>query len=337
VAISRPLTSLTFVQDGYGIRPILHKSQRRELQTSRRPDVDGDALHALLRRALGTADLTSERTADGVSTQVYRVIRGDDGAVLYARIAEEPDEDLTVDAELFERLSELGVMAPRPIHVEPFDVDIGRSVLVMTAVPGVPLSTCRDPSEAKPVAVEAGRQLAILNTIVVDGFGWVVREPRPDRGLHAEHDTYAAFVPFTLPDGVLTAPAHQHLQTLIEQERARDLPLAHLAHGDFDTTQIFHGGERFTGFIDFGEIRGTEPSFDLGHFLLHDEESVPFPLFDDLLSGYRDVTALPSSDEMYRSAVLLGARQLSRWLMRGGTTSHPIIATRVNRLQVLLA
>jgi aminoglycoside phosphotransferase (APT) family kinase protein len=244
---------------------------------------------------------------------------------------------LTVDAELFERLSELGVMAPRPIHVEPFDVDIGRSVLVMTAVPGVPLSTCRDPSEAKPVAVEAGRQLAILNTIVVDGFGWVVREPRPDRGLHAEHDTYAAFVPFTLPDGVLTDMAHQRLQTLIDFEQHREMRVAHLAHGDFDTTPIFHSGQRFTGFIDFGELRGTEPSFDLGHFLLHDEESVPFPLFDDLLSGYSDVASPPSSDDIHRSAVLLGARQLSRWLIRGGITSHPIVAARVHRLEVLLA
>lgn len=44
---------------------------------ARQPDVDADALAALVQRAFGTSVLVHcERTADGVSTQVYRLVRG---------------------------------------------------------------------------------------------------------------------------------------------------------------------------------------------------------------------------------------------------------------------
>jgi aminoglycoside phosphotransferase (APT) family kinase protein len=139
-----------------------------------------------------------------------------------------------------------------------------------------------------------------------------------------------------LPDEVLTEAANERLRAIEEHETQRNLRQAHLAHGDFDTTPIFHNDGRYTGLIDFGEIRGTEPSFDLGHFLLHDGESLPFPLFDEVLTGYADVTTPPAADEIRRSAVLLGARQLARWMKRGGTVAHPIVRARVARLETLL-
>jgi len=98
-------------------------------------------------------------------------------------------------------------------------------------------------------------------------------------------------------------------------------------HGDFDTTPIFQVDGRYSGLIDFGEIRGTEPLFDLGHFLLHDQESMPLPLFDDLLAGYAEVVALSAGhEELVRgSAILLGLRQLARWLgpFRNLRPGHP--------------
>jgi hypothetical protein len=72
----------------------------------RKPDVDQDALEAVLRRVLGPG-LTVARTSAGVSAQVYRVEAA--GRVVYARIAEEDHEDLSVDAALLERLGAVGL------------------------------------------------------------------------------------------------------------------------------------------------------------------------------------------------------------------------------------
>jgi len=116
--------------------------------------------------------------------------------------------------------------------------------------------------------------------------------------------------------------------------------VADLAHGDFDCTHIFEANGSYTGLIDFGEIRGTEP-FDLGHFLLHDGETARWPLFDDLLAGYASVDSAPTLDvaAIVRSALQLGTCQLARWMNRVDPTTAatiPIIQTRVEPLDHLL-
>lgn len=45
---------------------------------------------------------------------------------------------------------------------------------------------------------------------------------------------------------------------------------AFLIHGDFDSSHIFHVRGRYSGIIDFGEIRGSHYLYDLGHFKLHE-------------------------------------------------------------------
>ncbi len=58
-----------------------------------------------------------------------------------------------------------------------------------------------------------------------------------------------------------------------------------MAHGDFDTSHIFAANGSYTGIIDFGEIRGAEPTFDLGHLALHAPDALPA-----VLQGYASVT-----------------------------------------------
>jgi Ser/Thr protein kinase RdoA (MazF antagonist) len=308
----------------------------------RRPNVDGAALGAILRRVLGPG-LRVARTPAGVSAQVYRVQAA--GRVLYARVAEEDHEDLSVDAALLEHLRGEGLQVPPVIHVEPFDQALGRSVLIMGEIAGAPLAQCRDGRVARRVARAAGRELAVLNGVGVRGFGWVQRRP-PVWPLRGTSRDYAEFVASHLPDpwpGPLAAlfPASEldRLWSLVEGERRRELGAAWLAHGDFDTTPIFHLDGRYTGLIDFGEIRGTEPLFDLGHFLLHDRERTPIPLADDLLAGYKEVVALPAGHQelVRRSALLLGLRQLARWLgpFRNLPPDHPAAVDRAARLRRL--
>jgi aminoglycoside phosphotransferase (APT) family kinase protein len=312
----------------------------------RKPDIDASALAALTRRAFGASvPVTCERTPDGVSTQVYRLVRGSE--TFYLRVAEEADENLETDAELHRRLRALGVRVPWVVFVEPFDAAIGRSVVITTEVAGASLAETACSTEvARAVAEEAGEDLAGINGVVVDGFGWVRR-----RGsgwpFQAEHASYLPFLTSSLPadwpgplGSLFSGPILDVIEAMLDHERGLPPAEGRLAHGDFDTTAIFCSGGRYSGLIDFGEIRGAEPLFDLGHFHLHDEERVPGRLLPALLSGYRRTAALPPDPErsIRRSAVLLGLRQLWRWLgpTHGYGLDHPAVTRRAARIRQLI-
>lgn len=313
--------------------------------SDRKPDIERAALERLLKRAFGSATpIDYERTRDGVSTQVYRLHRGSN--VFYLRVAEEEYENQTVDAELHRQLRHRGVRVPDVVYVEPFDPVLRRSVLITSEVPGLPLAQAKSAAAAASVARAAGRDLAILNQMPVDGFAWIRRD-RLAWPLVGELATYGEFVTSYLPDNwpgelqSLFSTVHLGaIEGIIAVERQRPLVHGQLAHGDFDTTAIFQENGQYTGFIDFGEIGGTEPFFDLGHFYLHDGETFPALLLQHLIEGYQEVVVLPPDhlDQIRRSAILLGLRQLSRWIgsERARPLNHPAVRHRARRLAEML-
>ncbi|WP_162907151.1 phosphotransferase family protein [Allorhizocola rhizosphaerae] len=303
----------------------------------RKPDVDATAVDALLQQVFGTS-VTWQRTLDGVSAQVYRVLHGPE--TFYLRIAEEPDDNLQTDAELHQRLRDLGVRVAEPIHVEPFNAGIGRSTMITTEVPGTSLA--ETPTIDAAVVEAAGADLAVLNQQPVDGFGWVRRRGRR-WPLHAEYPSYAEFATSYLPSpwpgplaSLFATPVLDAIEVRIEHERHQPYAPALLTHGDFDLTQIFCADGRYTGLIDFSEIRGAERLFDLGHFYLHDQAA----WLPALLTGYQRVQPLPADhlESIRRSAILLALRQLCRWLgPLNRPPDHPAVIRRTRRISQLVA
>jgi hypothetical protein len=120
-------------------------------------------------------------------------------------------------------------------------------------------------------------------------------------------------------------------------DEARQAAMA--AGRDVAVINYVHAG-RYSGIIDIGEMRGADSSFDLGHFLLHDRETRPASLFGSFLEGYRQVSPLPDDDlqAICTSAILLGLRQLARWLSpaRGYPLSEPLVQRRIAELSHLL-
>ena len=299
----------------------------------------------MLRRAFGaTLPVKFERTAAGVSTSVYLIKRGTGS--YYLRLAEEASENLETDAVLYQRLHDLGVKVAEVLHVEAFSPEVGRSVMITTETTGRSLAEIPSLGVGLTVIEAAGADLARINQVAVDGFGWVTR--RDGRWpMAAAHATYAEFAASEFPDprpgrlgSLFDTRALASIERLIDNERRRPLSHARLAHGDFDVTPIFWAESRYTGIIDFGEIRGTEPLFDLGHFLLHARNPWPAALLPALLRGYQQVTPLePGYEEaMLRSGILLGLRQLCRWLSpaRGFPLDDPAVTRRVRRVRELL-
>jgi len=308
----------------------------------RKPDVDPRALAALLQRVMPQVSVGAERTRDGTSTQVYRLIGGP--TTLYLRIAEDRLDDLRVDAEVLQHLHEQGVSVPEVVYVEPHDSALDRSVMITTELPGEPLASVTSRDEAAGAARAAGRDVALVNQVSVVGYGWI-RRIAPGRPPTAELESYGQFVTEYLfhgwrePLARLFSPSQTDaLVAVIEFERRRQ-PTAKLAHGDLDVTHIFCSGGRYTGIIDFGEMRGADSTWDLGHFLLHDAETSSFQLFDSFLSGYLEVDGSANgSDRIVRSALLVGLRQLCRWIgpKRNLPLDHRSVALRVSQLANLL-
>jgi len=301
-------------------------------------------LGRLVRRVFPEAGSVSVAAAgDRRLVVVYRA-RVDDG-VFYLRLAEEPGQDLTTDAGILDRLRTLGVSVPGVVAAEAAPAELPRSYLIMTEIPGRSLAEGGTDDEARRAARAAGRDTAIINSLTVAGFGWLQRTGAAP--LTAELTSYGDFVGSYLPEswpGWLTGlfePGHlDALETLVQAERARVPGAAHLVHGDLDVTHIITHAGTYRGIIDFGEMRGAERYFDLGHFLLHDGETRSAALFDSFLGGYTEVAELPDDhrEAIRISAILLGLRQLSLWLSpaRNRSPNSRLVQLRVAELTNLL-
>lgn len=289
-------------------------------------------IEALARRIFpGPARVAVERVAEGVSTHVYRVRRG--GEVFYLRVLPEAGASFAPEVRVHALLRERGVSVPEVVYFEHRNEALQRSVMVTTAIAGDHVGRRPVDDDTGRILVAAGRDLAVINSIPVAGFGWIERDRGPVAHLRAEHPTHRAFVLEHFEED-LALLGEQALKgreiAAIREIVARwdgwlDVAGARLAHGDFDATHIFQHGGRYSGIIDFGEIRGGDPCYDLGHFRLHDGETLPIPVLSQLLAGYREAAPLPPDCErrIALSSLLIGIRALARGLRRQPRRAYP--------------
>lgn len=274
---------------------------------------------------------------------VYRAVV--DGVSYYLRLAQEPGQDMTTDALVLQGLRARGARVPEVVAVSPPAAAVPRSWMIMTEIPGRSIACDCTDEEARQAAAAAGRDAAVINSVSVAGFGWIRRDG--PRQLAAELPSYGLFavsdLPAPWPGALRDAFGPRQLEALHElaaAEQDRPLRFGHLAHGDLDVTHVYAHAGRYSGIIDFGEMRGADPCFDLGHFLLHDGETRPARLFSSFLDGYRQVSPLPDGhrEAIRTSAILLGLRQLSQWLSpeRAYPLRRPLVQRRIAGLSKLL-
>lgn len=269
----------------------------------------------------GTSDVSTTWVEGGVSTHVYRIVGGND--VFYLRVLPETGASFAPEVRAHELLRERGVKVPEVIYFEHLNEGLQRSVMMTTEIVGEHVGRRSSVQDIRQILIEAGRDLAILNSIPVNGFGWIKRGRAEVVDLDAEHPSYRAFALEDLGthlssiESVLSAEEIAAArETINRHDRWLDVDQAWLAHGDFDVTHIFQDRGRYTGIIDFGEIRGGDPFYDLGHFRLHDGETLPGRVLPYLLEGYGQVTPLPSDYEqrISFSSLLIGVRWLARMI-----------------------
>lgn len=304
----------------------MRKADRQLNQYPQTASIDMHMVEAVVRRIFHPASPRLERVAEGVSTYVYRILS--DHQTFYLRILPEEGNSFAPEVAAHTQLSQMGVKVPTVISFEHRNDLLRLSIMLITEVKGSPLSASPSLSLAdqKAVVRAAGRDLALLNSITVAGFGWVERDQTNEESLRAQWPTHRAFtLEFWEADlaylaaTVLPAPDVAALERILSRNDPwLDVPQAQLAHGDFDTTHIYHHEGHYTGMIDFGEIRGANRWYDLAHFHIRDGEHLPYRLLPTLLEGYHEVSPLPTNHEEHLrfTSLFINIRALSRALQK---------------------
>lgn len=300
-------------------------------------EVAEGAVRSLLARWFPGENVAVARMGSGGSTPVYRVTIA--GEVHYLRLGEEPGERRDAEVRVHELLRERGVAVPEIVRWEREPPELDRSAALTTRMPGVPLAEFDgDAADAADALRQAGRDLARINAIPVIGYGWANAVVGHDRRLAAEHPTRAAWAAETLVAAHMMATVGsgggQALVDAVQRWSALpDRKTSRLAHGDFDASHIYVDPETgiYQGIIDFGEIRGADPLYDLGHALVHAGDAHGQAGFDGIVAGYREEAAV----DLYAvrlQAISIAARGLAIQLGRAPNTYRDVLARRLAML-----
>lgn len=231
----------------------------------------------------------------GISTDVYKLVGKREN--LYLRLSD-VGKNISTEVLAHKLILEKGVPIPKVLIYEDFNKTLdGYSFMITTEIPGVSAQESKK-KDIHEAVVEAGRQIALINTIPVEGFGWMDHDNPNETRLRGECSTYEEFALETPKDSKIRdylvnkdilskETIDNYIKYLDDNEGLVECTQAHLAHGDFYLSHIFVDGEKFSGFIDFGDVRGTSIYNDLAHFYVYSRE-----YFDDLIKGYVEITPL---------------------------------------------
>ena len=301
--------------------------------------VNARHLQAVVRRIFPSVPTRVERVLEGVSTCVYRIIYPRE--TFYLRILPEEGASFAAEADVHSQLRQLHVKVPEIIYAEPYNDLLQRSIMVTTEIKGQPISQSQVPDQEKlkNIVREAGRDLARINKLAIKGFGWIKRDMSTS-SLEAQWSTCRLFAlefwktDLTyLANHVLSSLEIAHLEHMLSYYNTwLESEQGYLAHGDFDATHIYQEDGRYTGIIDFGEIRGTDGWYDLGHFHVRDGERFPMQLEPYLVQGYEDVASLPPDYEhrIRFTSLLINVRTLT-----GSLQKRPLDRFTQHQLDVL--
>lgn len=288
--------------------------------------IDLAAVQAIVAHIFPSSTPHIEHVAEGVSTHVYRIISRNE--TFYLRILPEVAASFAPEVAAHTQLRRLQVNVPEVIYFEHYNEIAQCSLMVTTEIKGRPLSQSQslETKVLHTILREAGRDLARINSLSVAGFGWILRDAPDTEHLHAQWADHRSFALeywkadlAYLGKNVLSASEIKDLEhILVRYHSWLDVAQAHLAHGDFDVTHIYQENGLYSGIIDFGEIRGTGPWYDLGHFHMREGEQYPTPLLPPLISGYKEIYDLPPNyEQMIRlGSILINVRILARVLQK---------------------
>lgn len=260
-----------------------------------------------------------ERVLEGISTAVFRIETSN--SQFYSRVELEQEESFESQVHVHQILMAKGIHVPEVVAFENHNELLGRSVMLTKAIPGKAIGYDDQAPSTHQILREAGRDLAFVHQVQVEGFGWI-NHGSEGKGLTAEHTSLSSWLEnhFFEPlhalidfDQFPDSEANKIMGLLDVAKSRYEHQESVLAHGDFDVTHIFYDSSGYTGLIDFGDIRGAYANYDLGHFSMENGH-----LLHHLLKGYSEVTPLniEAQYDIQLTAILVAARRIGRRIMQ---------------------
>jgi len=190
-----------------------------------------------------------------------------------------PGDSVRLEAWVSATLRPLGVRVPAVVAVDTSHARFPLDYLLMEEIPGVPLAgwpSDRELSDldlgrpdTQAVLREAGRQLRVVHSVPMPGFGPLTAVPRPAgrRASWREHIGAEArgHLESLVRAGVLAAAEAAVARAVLDPRVDRlELATGVLLHGDFIARHLFvlPGEMRLTGILDFQPTSG-DPAFDI--------------------------------------------------------------------------
>ena len=252
---------------------------------------DPNLLGAALARC-GLAATKVERLIVGQSHEVYRVGTGS-GEGVVVRVAHS-ESRVEVEAAVIERVHAVGVPVPEVLWWEALDHGSGATGLIVQRwAPGARLAELAqaDPPTSAELMVQAGRWLALIHQVTVDGFGDL------DAGLKGAYRTYGEwFVDLLVAsqradveaavaaDSGTRIMVDQAVNFIVAHRGLVDAQLPRLAHGDFSPSNILVTDGRISAIIDWEGAKGAPRANDFAWWASIAEGSTSN--IGPLVSGY---------------------------------------------------
>lgn len=234
----------------------------------------------------------------GCSTFVYRILS--DNGTYYIRLLPE-DDSFASEVLIHEKLIKVGMKVPKVLYFEEKNEITNLSLMILDEIPGDCIEDKSPNENLRKILIEAGRELALLHSIPVNGFGWIDKKNCSElKGEKLDFESYfGEYIDYDL-DKLRLYDFTKEEVNLIEKymQEANDVlkvENAVLVHGDFDISHIFHESGRYSGVIDFGEVRGNNRLYDLATFIGFYQDEVSYSY---LLEGYSQIYSL-SNDDLY--------------------------------------
>lgn len=282
--------------------------------SQQRWDTPRELLDAAVRRAIGRGATRWERAHAGMSNETYFASAGADDLVV--RVARTSEPHFEQERWAIARARERGVPAPEVLLVAHERTAAALlSICVQRRLTGVPLGTVarrrgRADLVLERLLREAGRILASIHTISVEGFG-----PLDGSG-HGTLATWGAFLVGRL-DGTSGpgVPEVERACALLDDHRAFvDSVSAHLLHFDYEPAHLLvdEATTQISGVVDFEDCKGGDPAYEFAQWdVIHDA----YAPVAALTAGYLELVAETADFE--RRRLLSELHRRVREVLRG--------------------
>jgi fructosamine-3-kinase len=259
-------------------------------------------------------DCEIQKVEDGVITDVYKLKNSE---TYYLKIFSD-NHSLAAMLLANKLLLQEGIHIPEIVYSKEKDtIQNKRAFYIEKELKGKSIK--KDPSlsedEKEKIIIEAGKDLAKLNSIPVQGVGSI--KDFKDAKLKAPWKNYEEFI-LNNVNNMLNELLHSNVLSkeqidkiekyIIKNQSLLDTQNnSFLAHGDFCLEHIYHLDGKYSGIIDFGDMRGTSKFHDLAHFYTYNRK-----YFEPLIKGYNSIYELPHDylEKIIVEAVVFGVGKL---------------------------